>query len=98
MRTFRWVTIVILLSGLSYAQESVAVLVLSARNGNATALRLLTALAQKGDVDSQGNLGVMYYSGDGVPKDLALAMFWLRKAADQGSAQAQLKLGHMYEA
>jgi len=39
----------------------------------------------------------MYRGGRGVPQDYAEAAAWLRKAADQGSADAQLYLGGMYQ-
>jgi TPR repeat protein len=38
----------------------------------------------------------MYFHGDGVEKDPALAVEWFRKAADQGHALAQAKLGIAY--
>ena len=38
----------------------------------------------------------MYAVGHGVPQDYAEAVRWLRKAADQGLAQAQHDLGVMY--
>ena len=38
----------------------------------------------------------MYYKGRGVPKDLKKAVYWLRKAADRGYAEAQYKLGELY--
>jgi TPR repeat protein len=41
-------------------------------------------------------LGCMYYEGRGVPQDYKQAMFWYRKAADQGDAGAQNNLGLMY--
>jgi len=40
----------------------------------------------------------MYFNGQGVPQDYAEAMKWVRKAADQGLAIAQSKLGNMYAA
>jgi TPR repeat protein len=41
-------------------------------------------------------LGAMYGDGTGVPKDEQQAVFWYRKAADQGDAVAQYNLGVMY--
>ena len=38
----------------------------------------------------------MYALGTGVPQDYALALLWYRKAADQGYADAQTRLGTMY--
>jgi S1-C subfamily serine protease len=42
------------------------------------------------------SLGVMYDTGDGVPKDDAEAVKWFRLAAEQGHAGAQANLGRMY--
>jgi TPR repeat protein len=35
----------------------------------------------------------MYEVGDGVPQNYAVAASWFRKAADQGTALAQTRLG-----
>ncbi len=53
-------------------------------------------LADRGLAVAQSALACMYYHGEGVPKDLALAAAWHRKAADQGHAVAQNWLGRMY--
>jgi len=60
------------------------------------AVKLWQPLAEKGQVDAQYNLGVMYYSGDGVKQDYVEAAKWLRMAAEQGDKQAQYYLGSMY--
>ena len=39
----------------------------------------------------------MYYTGTGVTLDLSEAAKWVRKAAEQGYARAQIDLGHLYE-
>jgi len=54
-------------------------------------------LAEKGDRDAQFNLGVIYYSGQGVAIDYALALQWFKKAAFQGHSLAQYNVGYMYE-
>jgi hypothetical protein len=41
-------------------------------------------------------LGNAYASGQGVLKDDAQALYWLRKAAEQGDASAQQSLGNFY--
>ena len=38
-----------------------------------------------------------YENGLGVDKDTSEAAVWYRKAADQGDADAQLKLGGLYK-
>lgn len=61
-----------------------------------TAVKLWQPLAEKGQVDAQYNLGVMYYGGDGVKQDYVEAAKWFRKAAEQGDRQARNYLGLMY--
>ena len=41
-------------------------------------------------------LGGMYADGQGVQEDIDQAISWLRKAAEQGLAEAQYELGQMY--
>ena len=45
--------------------------------------------AEQGDADAQVNLGFMYKSGHGGPRDAAEAVQWFRRAANQGNAEAQ---------
>ncbi len=52
--------------------------------------------AADGDVDAQYNLGIIYYHGEGVPKDFEQALIWFQKAAEQDDADAQYNLGFMY--
>ncbi len=52
--------------------------------------------AEMGNAEAQGNLGWMYFHGEGVPKDEAKAAEWLQKAAVQGDAVAQVNLGRAY--
>ncbi len=66
------------------------------RGDYATALREWRPLAEQGDAEAQYNLGLMYYTGKGVPRDYAKAVGWYRKAAEQGDAGAQNNLGVMY--
>jgi TPR repeat protein len=53
-------------------------------------------IAYAGDVTAQVRLGVIYLTGDGVPKDDVEAVKWLRKAAEQDSALAERYLAEMY--
>ncbi len=48
------------------------------RGDYATALRELRPLANQGDADAQHNLGLMYYKGQGVAQDQAVAVKWYR--------------------
>jgi uncharacterized protein len=62
----------------------------------ALAFREFQPLAEQGNARAQGNLGVMYQNGKGVPKDEKRAFFWYLKAAEQGIARAQADLGFLY--
>jgi len=53
-------------------------------------------LALKGHAGAEAMLGVMYYNGQGVPKNEALAAIWLFKAANKGVPSAQLALGSLH--
>ena len=61
-----------------------------------TEFEQLLARAEEGDANAQLSLGEKYYDGQGVLKDYKEAMKWYRKAADQGDAMAQARLGLMY--
>jgi TPR repeat protein len=54
------------------------------------------SMAEQGDAEAQRQLGFMYYNGQGIDVDYAIAEQWLSKAADQGDAVAQYMLGIMY--
>ena len=56
---------------------------------NEEAFEYYLKAARQGDAEAQYNLGVCYRKGYGVEKDLTEAVKWLRKAADQGFAEAQ---------
>ena len=62
-----------------------------------TALAEWMPLAEQGEVESEFNVGLLYYHGRGVEEDHALAAGWYRRAADQGYPRAQYELGEMYE-
>jgi uncharacterized protein len=62
----------------------------------ARAVAACRRLADQGDSHAEGMLGIMYFSGQGVPQDYTTAAFWYRKAADQGFALAQYGLGIMF--
>ena len=55
----------------------------------------LQAQAQGGDRAAQRELGLRYYGGDGIPRDLLLAAHWWRQAAVAGDDQAQSALATM---
>jgi hypothetical protein len=47
--------------------------------------------AEKGDIKVQYNLGLMYYQGQGVPKDYVKVYKWLNLAAVQDNKYAKDK-------
>jgi TPR repeat protein len=61
------------------------------------AFKAFTESAEQGNAKAQSYLGLMYFLGEGVPRNTSQAMAWLRKAAEQGDAEAQFALGGMYE-
>ncbi len=60
------------------------------------AYREILPLAEQGHASAQLKLGLMYRRGDGIPRDDAQTVVWLRKAAEQGLAVAQFHLGLQY--
>ena len=61
-----------------------------------TAYKLFLPFAEQGDADAQYNLGLSYYTGQGVPQDYKEAVKWWKLAAGQGLEIAQYNLGGMY--
>lgn len=61
-----------------------------------TALREFTAAAENGLDLAQYNLAILYFTGQGVDKDLAKAFHWTEAAAQQGHINAQYNLGSLY--
>ncbi len=62
----------------------------------AQSIDVLRAQADKGDAQAQTTLGAYYRFGIFVPKDCVQALFWFRKAAEQGWPGAQWALGVQY--
>lgn len=60
------------------------------------AWRLWAPLAEKGDAQAQGALGLLYARGDGVAKDIQKARYWFEKAASQRDSRAEFNLGKIY--
>ncbi len=48
--------------------------------------------AEEGDAFAQASLGLMYYDGEGVPKDYQEAAKWYRMAAEEGDAFAPKRI------
>lgn len=53
--------------------------------------------AAAGNAAAQFRLGTLYYMGLGEQQDWAIAVDWLRKAAQQGNAEAECELGMIYQ-
>ena len=61
-----------------------------------TAYKLFKPRAEAGDSAAQNYLGVHYYLGFGVKRDLHKALQWYEKAAIQGDPEAQFNYGLMF--
>lgn len=57
----------------------------------------LDVLITKEPSTDQFNVGIMYYSGDGVTRDYKEAVKWFKLAAERGDILAQFYLGSMYD-
>jgi TPR repeat protein len=68
------------------------------RKDYAVALAEWRPLAEKGMIEAQYNLGLLYSNGYGVEADLTEALKWYLAAAEQGYARAQFRVGEIYEA
>ena len=66
------------------------------RDEYATAYELFRSLAEQGYPEAQFQLGFLYRTGWGVPRDYGEAFKWFHRAADQGHTYAQTNLGFMY--
>ena len=62
-----------------------------------TAFSALHKAAAAGNATAERSIGFMYYKGQGVPQDVAIAELWFIKAAEHGDLQSQVNLGMMYE-
>lgn len=56
----------------------------------------LTARAEKGEAPAQLELAGLLAKGEGTPRNMDEAVKWYAKAAEQGSGEAQMKLGSLY--
>ena len=67
------------------------------QDGGTPSVASIRERANTGEAIAQLILGVMYYTGTGVPQDESQAVGWFRKAAEQNDAAAQNLLGLMYD-
>lgn len=56
----------------------------------------LTARAEKGEAPAQLELAGLLARGEGTARNMDEAVKWYAKAAEQGSGEAQMKLGSLY--
>ena len=61
-----------------------------------SALPIWRKLAAEGNADAQYALGVAYFKGEGVSRDLNDSMKWFEQAANSGNVQAMFNLGAAY--
>ena len=61
-----------------------------------TAFKEFTIAAEEGLSLAQYNLGILYFTGQGVEQDFDEAFEWTKKAAEQGHLNAQFNLGSLY--
>lgn len=66
------------------------------RKDYVTALKIWRPLADRGEARPQYDVGLLYFHGLGVERDVREAARWFRLAADQGYAPAQSYLGAIY--
>ena len=60
------------------------------------AVELLTKLANEGNPLAQFRLGNLYYHGHSVAEDENMAIYWWKKSAANGNAEAMYQIAHAY--
>lgn len=76
--------------------ESRYVFLSVSENTQEDAIKLYTKAAHKGNPIAQEILGMYYYNGEGVKKDIKTAIEWLTQSAEQGNSRSQYMLANMY--
>jgi len=91
-------TLLFVASGISWAQSTDVQRAIDAYNEGdyAAAMAVWEPLANQGNRDAQFAMGVLYYEGQGVSKNLDEALAWFRKAANSGHPTAMFNLGVAY--
>lgn len=69
----------------------------AARGERGAAADLLARAAGRGVAAAMAGLGKLHEEGEGVPRDIALAVEWYRRAAAAGNADAMHRLGTLHE-
>lgn len=60
------------------------------------AIEVLVKLANEGNPLAQFRLGGLYYHGHGVTEDENMAIYWWKKSAANGNAEAMYQIAHAY--
>ena len=60
------------------------------------AVEVLTQIANDGNPQAQLRLGELYFHGKGVTEDENMAIFWWKKSAASGNAEAMYQIAHAY--
>ncbi len=66
-------------------------------DNNGGSIKELHAKSLQGDAQVQIRIGLMFTAGRGGKENRAEAVRWFLRAAEQGNAEAQYKLGEIYE-
>jgi len=67
------------------------------KQDDAAAVEWFKKAAAQGDLEGEYNLGIAYYRGIGVTKDINEAVKWFHKSAEQGDAEAQYIVAAAYQ-
>ena len=91
-------TLLFVASEIAWAQSADVQRAIDAYNEGdyAAAMAVWEPLANQGNRDAQFAMGVLYYEGHGVNKNLDEALAWFRKAADSEHPTAMFNLGVAY--
>ncbi len=89
-------TTVFLFMGVQAAASSSSALDAYEKGRYSVAYKEFRQAALQGDSESWYNLAVMLYSGKGVQRDKAEAVYWFIKAAEAGDQSAQYNLGVLF--
>jgi uncharacterized protein len=96
-RVAAWVSLAVVLGGVSPARADLAEAEAAyKRRDFATALRLLTVEAERGDIDAQFRLAFLHANGEGVAPDQSQATRWFHRATDKLDPGAQFNVAVMY--
>lgn len=86
----------LLLSSAAFAQSLDDALKAINAGRYAQAAEWLSPLANGGNAQAQLRLGTLYYHGQGMQEDEKMAIFWWKKAASHGNAEAMFQIANAY--